>query len=467
MKLMWIVLITAVCMAGCAVDPKPAFQQVDATVYDRLGQHVQWSTSAEDDRAVRATVAKLLAGELTPDTAVEMAFLNNRSLQATFEEIGIAQADLVQAGLLRNPEFAASWRFPDRGPRQTDAEYAVSENFLELLILPLRKKMAGAELARTQNRVADAVVSLAAEVKTAYYTVQAQQELLDRLRVIHDANDTAAELAERQHTAGTINDLELSTQRSIASESALGVMKATLDVTAARETLARLLGLEEEGVLRVEPHLAELPPTDGPLETLEAFALDHRLDLQASRQSVAVLASSLGLTEDFRYLGTLTIGVDTEHNPDAQDVTGPTLAVELPIFDQGQARIASLRSHYRQARRTLEQQAIDIRSEVRVAHARMAAERGMVKLCEETLLPQRQEIVNTSMLHYDAMLKGPYDLLIARQNEVAAERAEIEARREYWIARAQLERAVGGRLPPTPTVSATTPTTYPHTGDNP
>jgi outer membrane protein, heavy metal efflux system len=461
-KRLVIPLMAATALAGCAVDPKPAFQQVDATVYDRTHAHVQWNMSSDDDRAVKAAVSKLLTNALTPDSAVEIAFLNNPSLQATFEDIGIAQADLVQAGLLRNPEFVASWRFPDRAPRQTDAEYAVSANFLELLILPLRKKIAATELERTQSMVADAVVSLAAQVKTAYYTLQAQQELLERLRVINEANGTAAELAERQHAAGTINDLELATQRSTAGESALEFMKATLDVTAARETLARLLGLQEETAWKIDARIAEPPQSDETVEGLELFALDHRLDLAASRQSVAALAKSLGLSEDFRYLGTLKIGVDTEHNTDGQNVTGPTLDLEIPIFDQGRARIATLQSQYRQERRRLEQQAIDIRSEVRMAHARMTAERGMIALCNETLLPQRADIVNATSLHYDAMLKGTYDLLIARQNELTAERSEIEARRDYWIARAALERAVGGCLP---SAAATQPAPHPPTGD--
>jgi cobalt-zinc-cadmium efflux system outer membrane protein len=453
------IFVTAsLALAGCAVNPQPAFQQVDATVYDRTNVHVRWNTSAADDSAVQAAVGKRLMNALTPDSAVEIALLNNPSLQATFEEIGIAQSDLVQAGLLRNPEFAASWRFPDRAPRQTDAEYSVSGNFLELLILPLRIKVAAAELARTQNRVADAVVSLVAQVKIAYYTLQSQEELLERLRVINDANDTAAELAGRQHAAGTINDLELSTQKSIAGESALEVMKATIDLTTARETLARLLGLDEASACKVDGKIAEPPPSDATPNQIEAFALNHRLDLAASRQSVAALAQSLGLTEDFRYLGTLRIGADTEHNPDAQDVTGPTLDLELPLFDQGQPRIEALQSEYRQARRRLQQQVLEVRSEVRMAQTRMTAERGMVMLCEQTLLPQRTDLLNTTTLHYDAMLKGPYDLLIARQNELAAERAGIEARRDYWIARAELERAVGGRLPPTPTPQAAPPT---------
>ena len=54
----------------------------------------------------------LLEGELTTNAAVQIALLNNAALQATFEELGIAQAELVQAGLLKNPVFAGHVRFP-------------------------------------------------------------------------------------------------------------------------------------------------------------------------------------------------------------------------------------------------------------------------------------------------------------------------------------------------------------------
>jgi cobalt-zinc-cadmium efflux system outer membrane protein len=104
-------------LPGCgSVNPRPSFHDVQQTVQSQTGHRVQWLQGGKEDRAVEESVAALLRQELTADAAVQIALVNNRSLQAELEEIGIAQADLVQAGLLKNPGFRASARFPDRPP---------------------------------------------------------------------------------------------------------------------------------------------------------------------------------------------------------------------------------------------------------------------------------------------------------------------------------------------------------------
>src|SRR5947209_3293520 len=91
-------------IGGCATVPKQGgFTDVQKSVKDRTGKQVRWNQDTPDDHEVELAVAKLLEAKLSADTAVQVALLNNRSLQATYEELGIAQADVVQAGLLTNP----------------------------------------------------------------------------------------------------------------------------------------------------------------------------------------------------------------------------------------------------------------------------------------------------------------------------------------------------------------------------
>ena len=128
-------------------------------------------------------------------------------------------------------------------------------------------------------------------------------------------------------------------------------------------------------------------------------------------------------------------------------VTGPSLALQLPIFDTGRASIARLEAEYRRSQRLLEALAVAARSEVREARDLVVAWRDMAQYYRSVMLPQRVQILDLTLRHYNMMLKGAYDLLLAKQSEVATERAYIEAWRDYWIARTELEQAVGGRLP--------------------
>ena len=445
--------------AAAEARPESA-RNVQASVGERIGKRVEWRKDAAADAEISETVRALLRGTITAERAVQIALLNNRELQATFEEIGIANADLTEAGLLKNPILEASARFPDRPPSATNLEFAVVQDFLDLLMIPLRKKVAANELARAELKVGDAVLKLASEVKTAFYTLQAKQMLFSRLGALGNTYGAALELTQRQHEAGNINDLELANQQSTYSQSKLDAAQVSAAMRSDREKLNRLMGVWGSQTQWTIPN--ELPGIAGrdfPTEHLESLGIAQRLDLAASKAEVGAVVQSLGLTKTYRYVGAIEFGVDTESDTSRQRVTGPRLKLELPIFNQGKGRIARLEAQLRQAERRLEAQAIDIRSEVREARDRLIADKDLAIYYRDELVPERKKVLDLTVTNYNAMLKGPYDLLLARQNELAAERGYIEALRDYWIARADLERAVGGRL----TRTITTQSTYKET----
>ncbi len=439
--------LVAMLAAGCAT-PSGSLNRVQETIGARTGKRVHWNRGGPEAAQIEQGLQSILRRQLTAGSAVQIALLNNRDLQARFEEIGIAQADVIEAGQISNPNFSASVRFPNRPPSGTNIEYAIAQNFLDLLVMPLRKRIANAQLAQTEIHVADEVLKLAMEVKIAFYTAQARQQLLDRLRVITETNEAAAEFAKRLHNAGNTSDLELANQQGSYEQSRLEVAQTELQVRRDRERLNRLLGLwGSQTSWTMADHLPELPGSEGSLRNLESRAIAQRLDLQAARMHLDLVGHSLALRTKTRYVpAEIKIGVNTERETDGTRLTGPTLDLELPIFNQGQGEIAKLTAQYRQAQRELESMAINIRSEVREARDQLVAARDLTSFIGKKLLPTQQQALNLTLQQYNFMLKGAYDLLLAKQNEVAAERSYIEAWRDYWIARAELERAVGGSL---------------------
>ena len=426
-------------------------EDVQSTIRQRTGKQVEWQKDAEASDQIRGAIRALLRRTLSADVAVQVALLNNRELQATFEEIGIAEADLIEAGLLKNPIFAGDARFPNRSPSGTDIEMSIAQEFFDLLLIPLRKKVAAAQLAKTKLRVGDRVLKLTAEVKTAFYELQAEQQLLGRLKAINETNAIAVELAQRQHEAGNINDLDLANQQATYSQSKLDIAETSASIRADREKLNRLMGTwGDDTAWRIDNELPELPVGDFPQRRLESLAISQRLDLAATKVEIGALVGSLGITKTYRYIGSVEFGVDTEKETDGQRMTGPTWQLELPIFNRGHGRIAKLQAQLRQAEGRLESEAVAIRAEVREARDRLIAKRDLTTYYRDELLPGRKKILGLTLTQYNAMLKSPYDLLLAKQNEILAERGYIGALRDYWIARADLERAVGGRLGSTP-----------------
>lgn len=442
--------LPALALAACAsVDPKPAYVDVGVRVSERTGYDVGWARTEpegeENERAVRA----LLEKDLTADTAVRIALLGNRSLQATFEELGISQADLAQSASPRNPSFDGFLRFPTGGPSATNVELGLVQDLLDFIVQPLRKRIGAAQLEATKLRVGNEVLGLIADVKIAYFRVQARQQLADRLQQIVEIDRAAAEFAEQQNAAGNLSALDLANHRATHSQSKVDLAVERMQVRADRERLNRLLGLWGANTAwRVESRLPEIPDQEVPVEGLESLAMTQRLDVAAARWAVDVVGRALALKRGTRYFPVgIDVGVQGERDTDGRRVIGPSLSLELPVFDTGKASIARLEAQHRQAQRQLEALAIDARSEVREVRDGMLAARDLALYYRGVILPERTQILDQTLRQHNAMLKGVYDLLLAKQAEVSTERAYVEAWRDYWVARVQLERAIGGRLP--------------------
>jgi cobalt-zinc-cadmium efflux system outer membrane protein len=449
--------LSVLLLAGCAsVGPQEAFQAVQNNVAAASGYRVTWNQGTADDEKAETEVHRLLQSPLGVNEAVQIALLNNSDLQATFEEVGISQADLVQAGLLRNPTFAASLRFPDVPPGITDAEYSIAEDFLSVALIPLKTKVAGANLTADENRITQQVIHLIGDVKTTFYTYQAQLQLGGRLHQIVDANQAGAELAKAQHDAGNLSDAAFLNQQTPVADARMALSGAEKEEIGTREKLNRLMGLsDEEMAWTARPTLPNLPGHDPGLAGLETRAVAQRRDLLAARQEVDAIGQALALKTNTRFLPvSINIGADTEETPDRQRVTGPTLEVELPIFDQGQGDVARLAAQEGQARRRLQSLVVQIRSEVREAWNLLKIDRDQIAYFRQVVLPLDIKSVNKTLLQYNAMEVNTYELLMAKQRELDTEQEFVGAWRDYWISRSQLEEAVGGNLraaTPTPT----------------
>ena len=442
----------ALLLTGCfGGDPQGAFDAgVSDPVAARLrGQRAVWRRGGPEEAQADATVRDLLRRPLTAQRAVQVALLNNRALQAEFAEIGISYGEYVTAGTLKNPTLAASGRFPDRAGLVADWEAALTQDVLDAFLLPLRRRLAEQQLRATGLRVADETLRTVAEVQRAFYTYQARRQLIDRLQLIAETNGAAADFTQSLHTAGNVNDLDLVNQQAVYSQSKIDVVQARAQTLNDREAVNRLLGLDgvQASAWTASRTLPSIPGREPGARSLEDRAVLRRLDLQAARATLAAAERALALRVGTRYLPTgINLGVNTEREPEGERITGPTLDLELPIFNQGQGEIATLRARDLQARRLLEAKIIDVRSEVRAARATVAANRLLALSIKNTVLPQRQQALALTLQQYNGMLRGAYDLLTAKAAEAAAERSYIEAWRDYWIARTDLERAVGGRL---------------------
>ena len=440
-------IIVALAMPAIAAPKEPPSRPVEKAVKERTGLAVRWQQDAAAREQALADVRVRLKKPLTVNSAVQIALLNNRELLATFEDVGVSAADLREAGMWKNPSFSLSVRFPDRAPTGTNWEEAAVFDILDLLMLQLRKRVAANHLAAAQLRVADEAMRLVAGVKMAMYELKADGAMLAHRRTIADISNAALDLSQRQHEAGNIHDLALARQQAAYNAARLDLAMAENMQREHREKLNRLLSLwGGDTAWKIADGLPPLPESDAALRGLESLAVAQRLDLAAAHSELAGVVRALGLTKKYRYIGALEFGVDTERSPDRSNVTGPTLQLEVPLFNQGQARIAKGEAELRRAEHKLEGLAIGIRADVRAMHDKLAALRESVRFYENEVVPVRRSITAGMLLHYNGMLIGNYELFATRAEQIEAEHKSIETLRDYWMTRAELERAVGGNL---------------------
>ena len=437
-------------LAGCATAPADSgFSDVEQTVSDRLGQRIQWRQDTTEDQAAEEAVATLLADEIDADSAIQIALLNNHRLQAVYEELGMARAGLVQAGLLRNPVFGASIGFTEGGG-SPDLRFSIVQDFLGILYMPLRKRIAESEFAAAKLRVSGAVVDLSADVGAAYYALQAAQQMLELRRQVAGASAASLDAARRLRQAGNITGLDLDNEQALFINARLRIEAAKVVVTTRREHLNRLMGLSGADInWRIADRLPELSADRPDLKTLEARAVEASLDLAIVRQDIKTMGRRLGFTRTSALVPELELGGEGEREEGAWDI-GPEVAFPIPLFDQGQARIAAARSEVNRLRRNYVALATEIESVTRVTRKRLITARRMANEYERVALPLQARIVEQTQLQYNAMQLGVFQLLTSFERQIDVGERCVETLQDYWLARNDLERILNGRLPDTP-----------------
>lgn len=433
---------------GCATLSRDGgFGAVANVAKERLGKDAQWVRSTSDADGVQASVKNLLAQPLSVDNAIQVALLNNRGLQATYAELGIAEADLVQASRLRNPLFGYTNVL---GGGVSTIERSLGFDFLQFLTIPLATRIEKRRFEQVKLLVSNEVLRVAGETRKAYFQAVAAQESVLFAEQVKTAAEASAQLAARMARAGNFSKLDQAREQVFYADAAAQFARAQQMAISEREKLTRLMGLWGEDLrFQLPERLPALPATRPELQDLEAFAMAQRLDIQAARRRSEGMASSLGLSKATRFINVLELGpaqVRGEHEPTR---SGYQIAIEVPLFDWGGARIARAEAIYMQSVNRLAETAVNARSEVRTTYADYVSSYDLAKHFRDEIVPLRKKISDELLLRYNGMLASVFELLADSREQVTSVNASIEALKFFWLAETELQMALGGRLPTT------------------
>jgi outer membrane protein TolC len=433
-------------LAGCAsLSDDAGFTKVEQAVKERTGAETKWARSDSDADTVRGRVKELLGKPLGPTEAVQIALLNNPGLQASYAEVGIAEADLVQASRWRGPTF--SFGRLRRGD-ETEIERGVFFDVLGLLTIPLSTRASESRLQATQNRAAAEGLRVALETRKAWFEAVAAQETAKYMLQVKASAEASAELARRMAAVGNFPKLAQAREQAFYAETTAQLARAQHNATAARERLARLMGLWGEEVgFQLPERLPELPKAVREGGDLEAQAIAQRLDVQGARRDAESVARSLGLTKVTRFVNLLEVGVLSNSETGEPRQRGWEVELGLPIFDFGGARVARAERLYMQAANRTIETAVTARSEVREAYSAYRTSFDVAKHYRDEIVPLRKRISEEMLLRYNGMLASVFELLADSREQVAAVNGYIESVRDFWMAESDLQMAITGRSP--------------------
>ncbi len=431
-------LACSVVLAGCAgFSPDGGLDRVSSLTRDRAGVGVQ-RESAEG----KAQVSELLAADLTPDSAVQVALLNNQRLQAAFADLGVAEADLVQAGRLRNPGFSFG-RLSNTDVTKT--ERAVLLDLAGLLTMPLRRAIEERRFSQTQLQTALQVVRLAADTRRAYFQAVAAKQSLMYMRQAAQATEASAELAQRMASVGNWSKLDHAREQVFHVEVTAQLARAEHAAQASRERLVRLMGLSgERAQIRLPERLPALPDQPEMPADIESAAIAQRLDVQIATMETEYTARTLGLTRATRFVNVLEAGYQNKSETGESRADGYEVELSLPLFDWGTARTRRAEAIYMRSLMRTADVAVQARSEVREHYSAYRTSFDVSRRYRDEIVPLRKRVSEEVLLRYNGMLVSVFELLADARAQIASINAAIDAQRDFWIADSELNFAMNG-----------------------
>lgn len=446
----------ALLLAGCATaQPDGGLGLLQASASADLGSRIEKITSEEQAGGAKSRVDVLLKKPLSADAAVQIALWNNRGLQASFNDLGIADAQRMQASLPPNPRLSIT---RTTASLALEIERQISGSILALATLPARTEIAKDKFRLVQLRTLESVLKLAADTRRQYYRAVAANQQVAALIQAKSTAEATAELFKRLGESGGVNKLNQARDFVFYAETGAQLAQARIQQRIEREKLVRLLGLWGSDLVALKlPGALPAMPRLASQREIEAEALKRRVDLQMARADLDALAKSLGLTQATRFVADIDLlGRRTSERshpinpvtnlPERERVKSRTLEleIEIPIFDFGQARVAQAEETYMQAANKLAEKAVNIRSEAREAYQVWRGTYDVSRLYQNQILPLRKVIQDESLLQYNGMLIDVTQLIADSRGRMMSQVAAINAKRDFFIADVDFKHALIG-----------------------
>ncbi|GAB3478491.1 TolC family protein [Polaromonas eurypsychrophila] len=443
------VAVVTLVLAGCAaVNFDQALQDTNSGTGNFTQGKLELSRTEQQSQARSKLSSELLGQPLGQDEAVQLALANSPAVQTLLAQSWADLAVANQTGRIANPVFSFERiRFAD----ELEIGRLLSFGLLDLLTLPRRLEISRSQTAQAKIQLGANVVEQVTQVRQAWVRAVAAQQNLQYAEQINATAKASAELAKRMQQVGNFTKLQRARQQSFYADSAARLASSQHASTAAREELIRLLGLtdEQSALLKLPERLPDLPKEAKPAGTINAAALQQRLDVQLARNQLDIAGKSQGLNL-LNSLVDVELGIrrDTVFDNDRRTSTprrGFELDIRLPIFDWGSAQRASMNAQSLAAASRYESTVRGATSQLRESYSAYRTAYDVARHYRDEIVPLRKTMAEENLLRYNGMLIGVFELLADTRDQISSVQAAINAYQQYWLADAALSASMTGK----------------------
>ena len=384
-------------------------------------------------------------------SAIQMLLSQSPQVRMELAQLGIADAQRVQAELISNPHLSIGALKPEDGGRW-QLDVGLSQPLLELFTRPLRRQMAEENLLSVQLHLQARLQQLISRAGDAYFAAIAARQHLQVQQQMLDATLARQQLAKSLYHAGNMSEDSFLYYDNELRRVQQQVKKRERNAQEKYFELLNMLGMESHHTITLPDQLPALPTEKFSHTDLVKQAQNDRLDIKITTQQLVQLESRRALIREEKGWRDMSVGINAEREFDGATNVGPELEFALPIFNRNQGKLAAIDAQTIKLQAQIAQTLLDVDTEIALALNQMRSAREQLDLISASLLVAERRVA-LSNRETNFMLGSPFELLNSKRQEIQLAHEYTNELANYWQARSQLELAIGRALPtPAPAV---------------
>lgn len=423
-------LITLTLAACGSFTPDAKLSDVSSAVAERTGAALMRLDTAP---------LEALSGPLTPELAAKSALQYNLLLQAKLDDLNVASAEEVQAGLLVNPSLDGEFMFGDGSPT---LNFGLGFELGQLLTRSRRMKIATADRQRVEAEAIEAAVKTYSEAKIDAVSLWARQQSLNVIKDIVIARDSAANAADVIARAGNLTAGDYARYKRAALLGQLMLGQGQLGQIDDMEALSNTIGVAVANDLTISLG-NEGDPAPRDATAFVKAAVENSLSLEAERRRIEGLGARVGLANVSVWLDHIEAGAVLERE-DGETEPGFSVALSLPLFDNGQVRTGAARAALEAAEQRYRAMAFMTANRARALLQVLDVARTASADLTQRLVLQADNEFDFENRQLNAMQIGPFSLIEARVQQLEATLVAIDMKRLFLVTNIQADALMAG-----------------------